>query len=466
MVNNFESFSGVGSTLNTAPDLLLVEVSFQNQNGLSLVVDTDLEAKFFTEGDSVPRLVSTLTSSNPSGFLIEGVIRASGIFYIVRADPNLFDDNKLVRVEWRAKVGGVEFSPYPLVQHYVKNKVRENILLSSEVMQWVKLELGFPVVSLEVTEPQLVQAIENALRTYNQYVPKYRFGVIQLVAGQNRYPIPNVGRGIVRVDFIRREGLPLVCYTGDTCVKLLDGTVKTMKELYDEYHGTGKGFWVYSYDVENKTIVPGWAHDIDIIQRNAPIVEVILDDDTKIRCTAGNKFMLADGSMIEAERLKPGDSLMPLYTRFQNLIKNGTDKDKEYEQCYLPEVGEWEFTHRLVARYKYKDQLELLRAQGKQVIHHINYNRFDNRPENLVFWSINEMVEEVSGSKEYIRLNHKVKVVIFVGYEDVYDFVVDKYHNFAVGGKSQQPNNGSELQQKAGGWSWVFGSNSDPLFGR
>lgn len=463
MLQSFTGFTDRSTSVNAAPDLQVVSISFPNRNGLGQLADPDIQVELLSEGDVAPRIVATLTSSPVR---IEGIIRASGIYYLVRVPTQVFDKTKALIARWKARFNGIEFSPYPVEQFYKLADVNENIVINEELKQWIKIELGFPMVVVELTETNINQAIENALRLYNSYIPKLKFGTIQLIAGVNRYEIPEFGRGVIRVDFIRREGLPLVCYTGDTCVKLLDGTVKTMKELYDEYHGTGKGFWVYSYDVENKTIVPGWAHDIDIIQRNAPIVEVILDDDTKIRCTAGNKFMLADGSMIEAERLKPGDSLMPLYTRFQNLIKNGTDKDKEYEQCYLPEVGEWEFTHRLVARYKYKDQLELLRAQGKQVIHHINYNRFDNRPENLVFWSINEMVEEVSGSKEYIRLNHKVKVVIFVGYEDVYDFVVDKYHNFAVGGKSQQPNNGSGLQQKAGGWSWVFGSNSDPLFGR
>ncbi len=653
MPSNFESFSSSFNSLNTAPDLLVIEASFLNKNGLALAVDTDLYVELFSQGDTNPRLVSTFTSTVP----IIPIIRDTGVYFIVKVNPAIFDDNKPIIAKWYAKVNGVEFSPYPLVQFYNKSPSRENILITEELKQWILTELGFPVVGVEITPVAISQAISNALRHYNQWIPKFRFGTIQLIAGINRYEVPEVGRGIVRVDFIRREGLPLICYTGDTCVKLLNGEVKTMKELYEQYHGTGKGFWVYSYDVENQTIVPGYAHDIDIIQRNAPIVKIILDNDTEIKCTPCNKFMLSDGRMVEAQDLKPGDSLMPLYTRMEDII------DREYEQCYLPQQNRWEFTHRLVAYKKYENQLDLLWKEGKQVIHHADCNRFNNEPDNLVFmtwlehfvlhsqlnkkldrrllisqkvrqmyqlnpelkeqisermklswqqnrekflqsfqsenkklaqkknlelynqWIAKLLAGEVLCSFEYYKngdlsniptseknigleirtkmiekfkkmaqkandkiwntpeirnkiietmrrvrkirrkelwdtddnyrevmsqnlekgrtlenirkatqaaqiwnlyqklraqklvtvsyqefkknpiVNHKVKLVLFCGYEDVYDFVVDKYHNFAVGGRSS-PNKGSELQQKAGGWSWVFGSNSDPLFGR
>ena len=52
---------------------------------------------------------------------------------------------------------------------------------------------------------------------------------------------------------------------------------------------------------------------------NAELVKVILDNGAEIRCTPDHKFMLRDGSFIEAENLKAGESLMPLYRE--------TDKD-------------------------------------------------------------------------------------------------------------------------------------------
>jgi hypothetical protein len=58
-------------------------------------------------------------------------------------------------------------------------------------------------------------------------------------------------------------------------------------------------------------------------------------------------------------------------------------------------------------------------------------------------------------------VNHKVVSVELVGSEDVYDFEVEVYHNFALGGAI--PNKGSDGTEKAFGW--IFGSNSDPLFG-
>jgi intein/homing endonuclease len=72
-------------------------------------------------------------------------------------------------------------------------------------------------------------------------------------------------------------------------------------------------------------------------RENQELVEITLDNDEKIKCTLNHKFMVRNGTYIEAQDLKEGDSLMPLY--IDKYI--GSDKNlKEYEIVMQPITGE------------------------------------------------------------------------------------------------------------------------------
>jgi DNA gyrase subunit A len=98
------------------------------------------------------------------------------------------------------------------------------------------------------------------------------------------------------------------CFTGDTKIKLLDGTEKTFAELAELK--PNEIFYVYSVD-KNGRIVVGEGRHSRITKKNAELVEVKLDNDTKICCTPDHRFMLRDGTYKEAKDLTPEDSLMP-----------------------------------------------------------------------------------------------------------------------------------------------------------
>ncbi|MBP8251115.1 MAG: DNA gyrase subunit A [Herpetosiphon sp.] len=97
------------------------------------------------------------------------------------------------------------------------------------------------------------------------------------------------------------------CFTGDTKIKLLDGTDKSFAELAEL--PSDEIFYVYSVD-ENGRIVVGEGHSSRITRRDSEMIELTFDDGSTVRCTPDHKFMLRDGTWKEAQHLTIDDSLM------------------------------------------------------------------------------------------------------------------------------------------------------------
>lgn len=178
------------------------------------------------------------------------------------------------------------------------------------------------------------------------------------------------------------------CLTGDTKIRLLNGTTRTLKELFDAKE---KDFWVYSIDKDGN-IVPGKADTVVLTRKNAKVLQINLDNGTSFKCTLDHKCMLRDGSYVEAQDLKAGDALMPLYTKENNVYYKSDKSKQKYEMVYNPglakseteKTGTWKYTHRLVSEY-----VNGVQKKGN-VIHHKNFNKNDNTPENLVQMSMSE----------------------------------------------------------------------------
>jgi len=197
------------------------------------------------------------------------------------------------------------------------------------------------------------------------------------------------------------------CFTKDTKVRLCDGRNLTFEELIKEQR-EGKRHWTFTFNHQTKKIEIGEIRNPRLTRRNEKIIEITLDNGEKIKCTLDHKFMLRDGTYKQAKDLKPGDSLMPLYTR---LYDGKEDKNLNgYEMVYQPIQNIWEFVHYLADEWNLKNNI---------------YPRIDKALN--YFENFEEILTE---SKKY---NHKViKTRILRKREDVYDLTIESWHNFAL----------------------------------
>ena len=105
---------------------------------------------------------------------------------------------------------------------------------------------------------------------------------------------------------------PQTCLALDQTIKLLDGRDLQLIDIINEYE-EGKENWAYAINQETHIIEPGkivWAGKTRL---NTQLVEVLLDNGEKIKVTPDHRFIMRDGSEVEAQYLNENDSLMPLY---------------------------------------------------------------------------------------------------------------------------------------------------------
>lgn len=212
---------------------------------------------------------------------------------------------------------------------------------------------------------------------------------------------------------LRYHKIIIACFTGDTKVKSLDGNSYSFKELVDN---NVKELWTYSID-KNGNVVPALAKNIRKIKETNKLVKITLDNGKVIKCTLDHKFMLPDLSYEEAQNLKVGQSLMPIYTKIEN----------KHEMYFDRNSGKYKYTHDLVGNTILAEEKEdaLNRLQGEEhspnqnsiCVHHIGVfnqnNSLNNPPENLEWLTAKEHFIEHSKhnktdkGKEYFRELHK-----------------------------------------------------------
>jgi hypothetical protein len=172
-----------------------------------------------------------------------------------------------------------------------------------------------------------------------------------------------------------------MCLMGDTQIAI-PGGFKTIAELAQECtDDPDKEFVVYAYDHNKSAIVPALAK-----QARQTCVEeaweVTFDNGKKISGTGNHRLLKRDGTFCEIQNLRPGDAMMPFNrvdlrenTKFGGYRWIYTiAKDKTRKGC---KTG-WTSEHRLIASWMLGRDLE-----NDEVVHHRNFVRHDNRPENL-----------------------------------------------------------------------------------
>jgi len=168
------------------------------------------------------------------------------------------------------------------------------------------------------------------------------------------------------------------CFTKDTKVRLADGRDLSFGELVQEQE-QGKNNFTYTVDHQGQIKIAKILNPRKTIE-NTEIMKIVLDNGEEIKCTPSHKFMQKDGSYKEAQYLEPGDSLMPLYFKLsekENDINLGG-----YNMVFQPASNTWNFSHILADEFNIENNI-YEKSKGR-IRHHINFNKLNNNPENIV----------------------------------------------------------------------------------
>src|SRR3989304_7803824 len=194
----------------------------------------------------------------------------------------------------------------------------------------------------------------------------------------------------------RIETLPGACLALDTKIELLDGRSLELIEIIREWDNGNKNLWSYSINPNTGEIVPGFITWAGVTRKNTQVVKITLDNGETITVTPDHKFPTKFNGKKEAKDLLIGESLWSFNKKFTPASHDIRKKRNDYEMIYDHLKNDWIFSHRMVANYfKETDQErsmvfnEKYSDCDKKTIHHYNFDRFNNSPENL-FWMNNK----------------------------------------------------------------------------
>ena len=178
------------------------------------------------------------------------------------------------------------------------------------------------------------------------------------------------------------------CLDESTRVFMLDGTIKTIKELYE----IGKPQWVLSLDEQQNKIIPAIAEDFRIGQYATKLFTIEFINGYKITVTNNHPFRLTNGQWIKAEEIKSGMILDYALIEEENgylTIASPLNTDSRAK----------ELLHNIVA-----NETGILK---KDVVHHIDRNPHNNTPENLTGMSKAEHAFEHKDYEKGLELGRK-----------------------------------------------------------
>jgi deoxycytidine triphosphate deaminase len=193
------------------------------------------------------------------------------------------------------------------------------------------------------------------------------------------------------------------CFRGNTRVALVDGTAPTLEEMVRRADA-GEMFWGYSIGEYGRIIVTLLDAPRYIGRDN--LLEIVLDNGASIHCTPDHEFIRRDGARAQADTLRPGDALMPLY---RDLIRG-------YEVVYQPSNGHLDHARRLADEWKLRNGM---------------YDDVPDTHDGLVFRRFLDVVASAVGRSS--GRNHKITQIRHLrGDHDVYCLTVPEAGNFAL----------------------------------
>jgi len=182
---------------------------------------------------------------------------------------------------------------------------------------------------------------------------------------------------VLNVEFNMRSWVRNLPVRRGTVIPLLDGRDVPIEQVAEEV-SQGREAWVYSVQDGTHRTVPGRVAWCGLTRRAAGLVRVHLDDGTHVDCTPDHEWVLRDGRHCRADELQPDQSMMPFYRKLSS--QEGGDRIEGYEQAYDAMTGKYVYTHQLVASDVCIDKGTVV---GSRVIHHVDFDKRNNRPDNL-----------------------------------------------------------------------------------
>ena len=210
-------------------------------------------------------------------------------------------------------------------------------------------------------EVRMVAALSNEKNLINLFKTNPKADIHRLMASRvwNKAPEDVSGE--------ERRASKGCCLAGDTRVRLLDGTVRTLKDL--EGHN---GFYVYTVNQVTGEMEPGkvtWCGKVKIAQK---YVKITLDDGGIVQMDLDHQLVRKDGIGVSGRDLKIGTLLQSIETGINHNNQIGRSG---YEYIINPN-GKRNTIYRQVClqnnEYKYKYN-----------VHHKDHNIFNNCPDNL-----------------------------------------------------------------------------------
>lgn len=260
---------------------------------------------------------------------------------------------------------------YSKIANSVKNynEINMNQLFKQDILQ-----VNIPVVG-ENDEYTVTIKLEGIVAEIQKNIKN----------NKNQFEFRTVIQSLTKIFNTSDVYVKCTCLTGDTKIKLLDGTSDTIENLATRYEN-GEKLYVYAVD-DHGDFKPGEVLKAWKTGTANKLIKVTLDNGEEIKTTADHLYMLRDGTYKRADALQVGQSLMPLYT---GTTKNG------YETVKFNSTGKYHSTYKVVGEHYYVDriaekteQAQKERADGKNpmrydvAIHHSDFNKYNNYPENL-----------------------------------------------------------------------------------
>jgi hypothetical protein len=169
------------------------------------------------------------------------------------------------------------------------------------------------------------------------------------------------------------------CLHKDTKIAV-PGGYKTIEELSLECEADpNRTFVVYAYDHNLGRIVPAVGKQARQTRVDHAYT-VTFDNGQQIIGTPNHRLMKRDGTFCKIEDLKSGDAMMPFYRRdlFNGCKEEGEGCRWIYTMDRRSNMNGWVAEHMIIG-----EMIKGAELATDEVVHHINFTKHDNRPENL-----------------------------------------------------------------------------------